>query len=639
FGFYRFAAVSPRLKVADVAFNTAEIISTAHECSKNETTAALYPEMALTAYSCRDLFLQPALRREALEGIKKIAAALAGSSMVIIVGAPFKWRNSLYNCAFVLQSGKIRGIIPKSYNPNYREFYDKRYFNSGRDVPAGTTVMNSVPFGTDLLFTCNGDLAFGVELCEDLWSVIPPSSEQAAAGASCIFNLSASNAMVAKSQYRRELVKQQSARCLAAYIYTSSGVHESSTDLVFDGHSIIAENGRIAAENKRFHRDSSTIYADIDLQKLQGIRLAESSISDMQTAKIFRNIDLIEVYAAPSIEYAEIDPAPFVPSDPARRDEHCEEIFNIQTAALAKRIEHVNAEKLIIGISGGLDSTLALLVCAETMKLLKRPLYDIMALTMPGFGTTDRTYRNAVELIKLIGAEFQEINITDACLLHFKDIGHDSAVHDITYENVQARERTQLLMDIANRENGLLIGTGDLSEIALGWSTYNGDHMSMYAVNCAVPKTLIRYLISWVADNSQQKLAAILEDIINTPVSPELLPNSRQNNINQKTEEIIGPYQLHDFFLYHLVKYGAEPEKIYHLATVAFEGVYEPEYILSILRLFIRRFFQQQFKRSCIPDGPKVGTICLSPRGDWRMPSDACTDTWLKRLDNILLQK
>ena len=635
FGFYRFAAVSPKLKVADIEFNTKEIIKTAHECGKNEATAIVYPEMALTGYSCRDLFLQPALREEALNGVKKIAAALANSSMIIIVGAPFMWRNSLYNCAFVLQSGKIRGIIPKSNNPNYREFYDKRYFSPGENVPAGTECMGSVPFGTDLMFNCNGNFSFGVELCEDLWSVVPPSSEQAVAGATAFFNLSASNALVAKSQYRRELIKQQSARCLGAYIYTSSGVNESTTDLVFDGHSIIAQNGQLVAENKRFHRNSSIIYADVDLEKLRGIRLSESSISGAESKKEFRHIELTEVFASPSIEYAEIDPDPFVPSNPALRDEHCEEIFSIQTAALAKRIEHTKAEKLVIGISGGLDSTLALLVCAETMKLLKRPMYDIMAVTMPGFGTTDRTYQNAVELIKLIGAEFQEINITDACLLHFKDIGHDSKVHDVTYENVQARERTQLLMDIANRDRGLLVGTGDLSEIALGWSTYNGDHMSMYAVNCAVPKTLIRYLISWVAENSSKKLAAILKDIIDTPVSPELLPNTRESNINQKTEEIIGPYQLHDFFLYHMIKYGAEPEKIYHLATIAFEGVHKPAYILKTLRLFIRRFFQQQFKRSCIPDGPKVGTISLSPRGDWRMPSDACADLWLNRLDNI----
>ena len=637
FGFYRFAAASPEIKVADIVFNTAEIIKTARECEKKEVSAVVFPEMSLTGYTCGDLYFQNVLRQGALKAVHKIAGAFDKSSMVIIVGAPFFWQNALFNCAFVLQSGRIRGIIPKTHNPNYREFYDKRYFKSGAVVPAGTVCMDMVPFGTDIIFECDGDFSFGVEICEDLWSVIPPSSHQAIAGASAIFNLSASNALVAKSQYRRTLVQQQSAHCLAAYIYTSSGVNESSTDLVFDGHSIIAQNGQIVAENDRFQRQSSIIYADVDLAKLQGIRLSESAIRDAESGKCFRKIQLPEVFSSPSIEYTRIDADPFVPANPDERNIHCEEIFHIQTSALAKRLEHVKAEKVIIGISGGLDSTMALLVCAETMKLLKRPMYDIMAVTMPGFGTTDHTYNNAVKMIRLIGAEFQEINITDACLLHFKDIDHAPDVHNVTYENVQARERTQLLMDIANREHGLLVGTGDLSEIALGWSTYNGDHMSMYAVNCAVPKTLIRYLINWVAENSPRNLRKVLDDIIATPVSPELLPNDRKGKINQKTEDIIGPYRLHDFFLYHLIKYGAEPEKIYHLAGIAFENDYTREHILETLKLFIKRFFQQQFKRSCMPDGPKVGTISLSPRGDWRMPSDACAELWLERLDNISL--
>jgi NAD+ synthase (glutamine-hydrolysing) len=634
FGFYRFAAVSPKIKVADIAYNTAEIIRAAQECSKNEVSAVAFPEMAVTGYTCGDLFFQPVLLQDAMTAVKKIASSFSNSSMIIIVGAPLFWKNALYNCAFVLQGGKIKGIVPKAYNPNYREFYDKRYFKSGETVPDDTCI-NLIPFGTDLLFSCDRDFSFGVEICEDLWTVIPPSSHLAIAGATSIFNLSASNALVAKSQYRRNLVQQQSAHCLAAYIYTSSGVHESSTDLVFDGHSIIAQNGQIAAENNRFHRDSSIIYADVDLEKLQAIRLCESSMGDAKTGKSFRNIALSKVLASPTIEYARIDADPFVPANSAERDIHCEEIFHIQAAGLAKRFEHVKAEKLVIGISGGLDSTLALLVCAEAMKLLKRPMFNIMAITMPGFGTTDRTYNNAVEMIKFIGAEFQEIDITEACLMHFRDIDHDPDTHDVTYENVQARERTQLLMDIANRERGLVVGTGDLSEIALGWSTYNGDHMSMYAVNCAVPKTLIRYLINWVAENSKKKLREILEDIIATPVSPELLPNDRGNSINQKTEDIIGPYQLHDFFLYHLIKYGAEPEKIYYLACIAFEKTYNRKLILDTLEIFIKRFFQQQFKRSCIPDGPKVGTISLSPRGDWRMPSDASAESWLKRLEDI----
>lgn len=635
FGFYRFAAVSPKLKVADLPFNTAEIIRTAQQCAKQEVSAAVFPEMAVTGYTCGDLFFQAALQTDALDAVKKIAAAFANSSMILIVGAPFSWRNALFNCAFVLQAGKIRGIIPKVHNPNYREFYDKRYFKSGATVPDGTSCLNAVPFGTDLLFSCDHNFSFGVEICEDLWTVIPPSSQLALAGATALFNLSASNALVTKSQYRRDLVQRQSAQCIAAYIYTSSGVHESSTDLVFDGHSIIAQNGRTAAENKRFHRDSSIIYADIDLEKLKAVRLCESSIGDTPCGKEFRNISLSEVFTSPSLEYTHIDPYPFVPDNRAERDVNCEEIFHIQTAALAKRFEHINAARLIVGISGGLDSTLALLVCAETMKLLKRPMYDILAVTMPGFGTSDRTYNNAAEMIKLIGAEFQEINIRDACMLNFRDIDHDPEVYDTTYENVQARERTQILMNIANSQNGLLVGTGDLSEIALGWSTYNGDHMSMYAVNCAVPKTLIRYLIGWVAENSEKKLRSVLEDIIATPVSPELLPNTRKDEVNHKTEDIIGPYELHDFFLYHFIKYGAEPEKISYLAALAFNDKYSQEQILETLKIFFRRFFQQQFKRSCIPDGPKVGTICLSPRGDWRMPSDACAEIWLERLENI----
>jgi NAD+ synthase (glutamine-hydrolysing) len=635
FGFYRFAAASPKLKVADISFNTAEIIRIAQQCAKHEVSAVVFPEMAVTGYTCRDLFFQTALQEEAINAIKKIAASFASSSMILIVGAPFSWKNALFNCAFVLQSGKIRGIIPKTYNPNYREFYDKRYFKSGAMVPDGTNCMNAVPFGTDLHFSCDLNFSFGIEICEDLWTVIPPSSQQALAGATALFNLSASNALVTKSQYRHDLVQQQSARCLAAYIYTSSGVHESSTDLVFDGHSIIAQNGQTVAENKRFHRDGSVIYADIDLAKLKAVRLSESSIGDAVCEREFRTICLSEVFTSPTLEYAHIDTNPFVPANPAERDTHCEEIFHIQTAALAKRFEHVNSSRLVVGISGGLDSTLALLVCAETMKLLKRPMYDILAVTMPGFGTSDRTYNNAVEMIKLIGAEIQEINIRDACMLNFRNIDHDPEVYDTTYENVQARERTQILMNIANSQNGLLVGTGDLSEIALGWSTYNGDHMSMYAVNCAVPKTLIRYLIGWVAENSEKKLRSILEDIIATPVSPELLPHDGKDEVNHKTEEIIGPYELHDFFLYHFIKYGAGPEKISYLASLAFEDKYSREEILETLKTFIKRFFQQQFKRSCIPDGPKVGTICLSPRGDWRMPSDACPEVWLERLENI----
>ncbi|MCP3968034.1 MAG: NAD(+) synthase [Lentisphaerae bacterium] len=638
YGFYRLAAVSPEMRVGDVAFNIAKIIETAEECRANGVSAVVFPEMCITGYTCADLFHQDALLKAALAGVNCVARKFEFSQMVIIVGAPLVHGNGLYNCAFVLQGGKIRGIIPKISNPNYREFYEKRWFKSGRSVKLDEINCpicgNGIPFGTNYIFECGTDFKFGIEICEDMWGVIPPSSYQAIAGANAIFNLSASNDLVAKSEYRRQLVSQQSARCISAYIYTSAGVHESTTDLVFGGHSMIAENGHIAAENKRFDRDSSITYADLDLKRLRGIRMSESSMADfdLPEEEPFDTVKLGDVPECMELKFTDVDQHPFVPGNPAERSKRCEEIFHIQAAGLAKRLEHVKSKKVIIGISGGLDSTLALLVCAETMKLLGRENSDILAITMPGFGTTDRTYQNALRMIELLGAEMREINIKPACLQHFADIRHDPEVHDVTYENVQARERTQLLMDIANHEHGLLIGTGDLSEIALGWSTYNGDHMSMYAVNCSIPKTLIRFLIHWVADNSEEALRDVLEDIIATPVSPELLPNDPNADIVQRTEEIVGPYELHDFFLYHMIKYGAAPEKIAFLAQNAFEGIYDEEFIKRYLGLFIKRFFQQQFKRSCIPDGPKVGTISLSPRGDWRMPSDGVADIWLESI-------
>jgi NAD+ synthase (glutamine-hydrolysing) len=638
FGFYRLAAASPEMRVADVEFNTAKIIEAAKICDQNNAAAVVFPELAVTGYTCADLFHQQVLLKDSFSAVCKIADAFENSSMVIIVGAPLYYRNGLFNCAFVLQNGRIQGIVPKTFNPNYREFYDKRWFKSGKNIKCEeiecAELEQLIPFGTNLLFECDDAFKFGIELCEDMWNVIPPSSFQAIAGATATFNLSASNELVAKAEYRRTLVAQQSARCIGAYVYTSAGVNESTTDLVFGGHSIIAENGRIASENDRFHRHGSIIYADIDFERFLGTRMSESSFSDneLPEGQGFVSLTLNAVPGSPDLEYTRLAPHPFVPQDPEVRNRRCQEIFSIQSAGLGKRFEHTRAPKAVIGISGGLDSTLALLVCAETFKLLGRPASDIIAVTMPGFGTTGRTYSNAVQMIKLLGADFREINIKEACLQHFKDIGHDPEVHNTTYENVQARERTQILMDIANREGGLLVGTGDLSEIALGWSTYNGDHMSMYAVNCSIPKTLIRYLISWVADNSSEELRDVLEDIIDTPVSPELLPGDAEGKISQKTEELIGPYELHDFFLYHMVKYGASPDKIECMAGLAFQGVYPAEDIKKYLRIFMKRFFQQQFKRSCIPDGPKVGTISLSPRGDWRMPSDAVATLWREKL-------
>jgi NAD+ synthase (glutamine-hydrolysing) len=638
FGFYRLGAASPELRVADPAFNCEKIIEAVLSANRHNTAALVFPELAVSGYTCADLFHQPVLLDKSIEAVLKIAADTAKQKIIIIVGAPFAFRNSVYNCAFVLQHGIVKGIVPKTFNPNYREFYEKRWFKSGRSVrniEASVPGLDyKVPFGTDLLFEFGRNFKFGIELCEDMWSVIPPSSYQSVAGATVIFNLSASNELVSKAEYRRQLVEQQSARCISAYVYTSAGVHESTTDLVFGGHSMIAENGRITAENERFLRNGSVIYADVDCARLLSSRISESSFADTELPENmqFRYVQMEKVNAAKDLKYAAIPQHPFVPQNPETRNCRCREIFSIQAAGLAKRFEHTGLQKAVLGISGGLDSTLALLVCAETFKLLKKPASDIIAVTMPGFGTTDRTYNNAVKMCKLIGADLREISIKAACMQHFKDIGHNPKVHDVTYENVQARERTQILMDIANRERGLVIGTGDLSEIALGWSTYCGDHMSMYAVNCSVPKTLIRYLIHWVADNSHEKLRAVLEDIIDTPVSPELLPNTNDAEINQLTEELIGPYELHDFFLYHAVKYGAPPDKIKFLAEKAFAGVYSSDAIVKFLKLFFKRFFSQQFKRSCIPDGPKVGTISLSPRGDWRMPSDASVAAWLEKM-------
>ncbi len=638
FGYYRVASASPQVKVADIGYNQQQIIDCIVQADKENAAVVVLPELAVTGYSCADLFNHNLLLNRAAEALVVIAEQTADLEIVAIVGAPVVYRNGIYNSALVIHRGIICGAVPKIFNPNYREFYDKRWFSSGKGILATEISLpgyeDEIPFGEDLLFSFDSQLIFGIELCEDLWNVIPPSSYQCQAGAIATFNLSASNELVAKADYRRQLVAQQSARCIGAYIYSSAGVHESTTDLVFGGHSMIATNGAVVAENERFHRDNSLLFADIDIERLQAIRRTESCFSDVDPA-VYADYDLIQLNGenrVKQLDYTKINPQPFVPSAVEQREQRCHEIFSIQTAALAKRLEHTGITKVVIGISGGLDSTMALLVCAKAFELLKLNTENIIAITMPGFGTTDRTLNNAIKMCELIGSELRTIDIKPACMIHFDDIGHDPTEHSVTYENVQARERTQILMDIANREGGLVIGTGDLSEIALGWSTYNGDHMSMYAVNCGVPKTLIRYLIQWVADDLGGAIKAVLADVIATPVSPELLPNSADSDINQKTEDILGPYELHDFFLYHLVKYGAEPAKIAYLAEKAFADKYPTELINKTLKLFIRRFFSQQFKRSCIPDGPKVGTIALSPRGDWRMPSDAAVTLWLEGL-------
>ena len=634
FGFYRTAAAVPQIRVADIAFNLGEIKKLVSEAEKKTVSLIVFPELSITGYTCGDLFLQETVLSGVASALLDLAKFAEKKKASIVVGAPLPFRNGLYNCAVVINNGKIKGIVPKSHIPNYREFYEKRWFLPGRDIRNEKMKLGdfNVPFGTKLIFEHNRHFRFAIEICEDLWNVVPPSSYHSAAGALIMANLSASDELVSKSAYRRELVRDQSARCVAGYIYTSSGVWESSTDLVFGGHAMISENGAIISENSRFSRKSDIIFADIDCQKLAALRTAESSFGDCPAPEGYETIRIDTVADLRKISRT-ADPHPFVPSDPAMRTERCREIFSIQTAGLARRFEKTGATRAVIGISGGLDSTLALLVVNETFKLLERNSSGITAVTMPGFATGSRTFGNAVALAKILKTDLRKIDITEACKLHFKSIGHPGDVHDITYENVQARERTQILMDIANRENGLVIGTGDLSEIALGWSTYNGDHMSMYSVNCGVPKTLIRYIIKWVAENSSPKLGEILEDIIDTPVTPELIPGKNGEGIAQKTEELIGPYELHDFFLYHFVRYGAEPDKILHLAQKAFAGKYQKKEILKWLAVFIRRFFSQQFKRSCIPDGPKVGTICLSPRGDWRMPSDAEANLWLEKLE------
>ena len=658
FGFYRFACVSPVLKVADTAYNTEEIVRSAKIAASNGAAFVVFPELCITGYTCSDLFHQELLLQNSTQALLKIAKALKDTDAVIAVGLPLRIFGRLYNCAAFVQRGKVMAVTPKIHLPNQREFYEKRHFSSGRDLlrgdagngcaPLRCLIENAGEVPVTNFFTVKGsEVRIGVELCEDLWTPAPPSGELALAGANVIVNLSASDALVGKRDYRRNLVMNQSARCMAAYVYASAGVHESTTDMVFSGHLMIAENGSILAESKPFPRETEIVYADVDVERLNMQRLSEGSFQDFDSRAIIARAATLECLRdCDTLQYRFVSPTPFVPGSTETRDASCTEIFNIQCAGLAKRLEATCSKRAVIGLSGGLDSTLALLVVAETFKLLNRPAKEILALTMPGFGTTNRTRNNAVELAKLLGVELRTVDIQKACLQHFADIGHDPQKLNVTYENVQARERTQILMDIANSEGGIVIGTGDLSEIALGWSTYNADHMSMYAVNCDIPKTLVRHIVSWYADRSAHleagekgaasipnqngaALASVLKDILDTPVSPELLPADSSGQIAQKTESILGAYEIHDFFLYHFAKYGSTPEKLRYLAKYAFNGQHTDEEIDKALAVFIRRFFTQQFKRSCIPDGPKVGTISLSPRADWRMPSDASNSDWL----------
>ena len=632
--FIKVSAACPIVNVADIEFNLINIQICIQKAIDEKSKFIVFPELSITAYTCADLFLQAELIEKSEKAIKSLCEFSKNKDILIAVGAPLHFNNCLYNCAYVIFNGKLLGIVPKSYIPNYSEFYEKRWFAEGLGIINKTVNLSfakGIPFGTNLLFTCN-NIKFGFEVCEDLWVTIPPSSYLALQGANVIANLSASNELVSKADYRKSLVSSQSARCMCSYLYASSGVFESSTDLLFSGHLLISENGLLLKENNRFQRENEIITSIIDIGKLNSERLRNTS---------FRNSDSISPFDACEIPFEflsldfgvfdrKIDKHPFVPENQHQRELRCNEIFNIQSSALAKRFCHTGLNKAIVGISGGLDSTLALLVIVKTFDMLKIPRKNIVTITMPGFGTTDRTYMNAINLCKLLGTELREINIVDACIKHFKDINHPIEKHDITYENVQARERTQILMDVANKEGGLLIGTGDLSELALGWCTYNGDHMSMYSVNCSIPKTLVRYLVKYVADKeSSKEVSDILLDILDTPVSPELLPKDKNGEITQKTEDIVGPYELHDFFLYYFMKQGTSPKKILFLAKEAFKADYSDDEIIKWLDKFIKRFFTQQFKRSALPDGPKVGTISVSPRGDLRMPSDASFNSFL----------
>jgi len=715
FGFIRVAAATPRVKVADVDANVEEICRMAEIAENEQVSILAFPELSVTGYSCGDLFAQELLVSKAEEGVKRLKTFSRGKSLTLVVGVPVRVRGSLYNCAAIIQNGSLKGIVPKIYLPTYNEFYESRWFSSGCDFlsdtlsaygriednakdcsspAAGAEISyagHKVNVYPNMLFNV-GRATFAIEICEDLWTPIPPSSHHALAGAQIIVNLSASNEVLMKHQYRKQLISQQSARTISAYVYSSCGYGESTQDVVYAGSSLIYENGSLMAENKRFSLESGMICADIDIDKLSVLRQKESTFHSVAPDGTGDGLDARRYFAVASGDGAatdfekclrrHIDPHPFVPGNAAERDERCREITDIQVIGLATRLAHIHSQTAVIGISGGLDSTLALIVTVLAFDKLGWDRKRIIGITMPGLGTTTRTHSNASDLMAALGVTSLEIPIGKAVAQHFSDIGQNPEVQDVTYENSQARERTQILMDVANKENGIVVGTGDLSELALGWATYNGDHMSMYAVNASIPKTLVRYLVGWAAENHfesdvavadgdgaegacggivgaagdesacggvenrgtlpetyredvaghKRSVREILMDIIDTPVSPELKPADSEGNITQKTEDLVGPYELHDFFLYHIFRFGARPSKVYFLARKAFEGTYDDATILKWLNTFIRRFFAQQFKRSCLPDCPKVGSVSLSPRGDWRMPSDACRTIFLNDL-------
>lgn len=639
YGFVKVAAAVPHVQVADCFYNIGQIERLMRKASEQNVEIVVFPELAVTAYTCLDLFNQQTLQDNAEKALLRLVAGTADLDLLAIVGAPLRAGNRLVNAAIVFQKGKILGIVPKTYLPNYKEFQEQRWFTSAHELQHETVRLN----GRDYILSANqlfksGAVCIGVEICEDLWVPVPPSSLLAMQGANILVNLSASNDLIGKHAYLKSLLIQQSARCIAGYVYASAGFGESSTDLVFGGNGMIAENGTLLAESPRFTREEQLVISEIDIQSLQYDRLVNTSFMKgantlLHEAASIADWEINENRKTPLTRT--IDPSPFTPSGEALK-ERCEEIFQIQVAGLAKRMVHIHAETAVVGISGGLDSTLALLVTVMTFDSLRIPREKITGITMPGFGTTGRTYKNAVDLIRSLGVTLREISIKEACIQHFNDIEHHPDTHNVTYENSQARERTQILMDVANQVNGLVIGTGDLSELALGWATYNGDHMSMYGVNGSIPKTLVKYLVEWVANHKVDEASRLtLLDIVDTPISPELIPADEHGNIKQKTEDLVGPYELHDFYLYHFLRFGSHPSKIYFLACQAFGGKYEKETIKKWLYTFFRRFFQQQFKRNCLPDGPKVGSISLSPRGDWRMPSDAMATDWLKEIEKL----
>ena len=635
-GFVKVAAATPDIRVADVGYNTENICRAIGEACERKAKIIVFPELCITGYTCGDLFTQDALLEAARRALLHIAKYTEDKDILAFVGMPLAVRGKLYNTAAALNRGEILGFTTKIFLPNYAEFYEMRQFTPGPDQ-AGYILFEGeqVPFGPQILFEASGveDLIVSAEICEDVWSPVPPSIQAAIEGATVIVNCSASDETIGKDTYRRELIAGQSARLIAGYVYANAGEGESTTDVVFGGHNIIAENGAVLKEAARYKNE--IIYSEFDLKRIISERRKNTTFQADPDGTLMRVPFTVEMEKE-DVGLTRVFPKmPFVPSDENARAERCEEILTIQAMGLKKRLAHTNSKTAVVGISGGLDSTLALLVTARAFDMLGRDKKDIIAVTMPCFGTTDRTYQNACEMSKKTGATLREVPIAEAVNVHFRDIGQDPEEHDVTYENSQARERTQVLMDIANRTGGMVIGTGDMSELALGWATYNGDHMSMYGVNASVPKTLVRHLVKYAADETKdQELKSVLYDVLDTPVSPELLP-PKDGDIAQRTEDLVGPYELHDFFLYYMLRFGYEPAKIFRLAKRAFEGDYDGEVILKWLKTFCRRFFSQQFKRSCLPDGPKVGTVALSPRGDWRMPSDACAAVWMKELDEI----